>query len=667
MSEKRNPSNLGAAKDRPLDLESFKSEERFRLMVDAVLDYSMFMLDPQGFVATWNLGAQRLKGYAVDEIIGQHFSVFYPAHVIDSRLPEHELEVATAQGRFQGQGWRLRKDGSSFWANVVITALRDSDGTLLGFGNVTQDLTERQLADLAIRQSNDRTTALTLELSNSNSYLKNVLASTLVSIIATDPKGIITTFNRGAELLLGYTATEIIGKHTPALFHLADEIETRGLALSKRVGRALHGFDVFTASIGVAGCNPSEWTYVHKDGHHILVNLSLSAVQGDNGQTIGFLGVAEDVTERHRAARELATAYAQVRSVLECTSDSVITLSHDWIILYGNRKAQESLPDFKVGKIYWNCFPGLMGTPAEQHLRNAMEKRTETTYETFYTLYEQWYRGHAFPSDDGLTIFFSNITEDKNMRDQLELEQLLREKRIEALSHMAGGLAHEISHPLAIIHAKASDLKRLAEEEAQIPSTDIRGICESIVQTSDRAIKILRGLRGFARESSKDPVEMVSIDAIIDECVEMQQTRFDRHNVEVRLTYNPGIPRLLCRPVQVGQILSNLLNNAFDAIVQTNSLGRWIHLTARCTGADICVDVADSGPGIEDHFKDHLMEPFFTTKEFGLGMGVGLSLSRAIAEDHGGSLSLLKDTPHTCFRLVLPLVPYPVGKGLKQS
>src|SRR2546430_17258225 len=120
MSDSRNPSNPGAAWDKPLELEPFKSEERFRLMVDAVLDYSMFMLDPQGFVVTWNLGAQRLKGYTADEIIGQHFSVFYPAHAVVSRLPEHELEVATAQGRFQGQGWRLRKDGTSLDRKSVV-------------------------------------------------------------------------------------------------------------------------------------------------------------------------------------------------------------------------------------------------------------------------------------------------------------------------------------------------------------------------------------------------------------------------------------------------------------------------------------------------------------------------------------------------------------------
>jgi C4-dicarboxylate-specific signal transduction histidine kinase len=352
--------------------------------------------------------------------------------------------------------------------------------------------------------------------------------------------------------------------------------------------------------------------------------------------------------------RELQS-HARVNSVLECTSDSVITINHDWILLYGNRKATESLPDFEVGKSYWSCFPGWISTPAEQHLRGAIEGRTDIKFETYYAPYKRWSRIHAFPTDDGLSIFFSNITEEKNLQDKLELEQLLREKRIEALSHMAGGLAHEISNPLAIIHGRASDLRILAAVGTPVAAIDVLKACDNIVRTSDRAIKILRGLRGFAREGSQDPMLSSSISEIAEQCIELQHSRFERHDVELRLSHNSGIPDFLCREVQIGQIVTNLLNNAFDAVVQSGSAERWISLETQYAEGEIRMDVTDSGPGIEDHFKAHLMEPFFTTKEFGLGMGVGLSLSRAIAQDHGGTLTLCKDTKNTCFRLALPI------------
>jgi C4-dicarboxylate-specific signal transduction histidine kinase len=135
----------------------------------------------------------------------------------------------------------------------------------------------------------------------------------------------------------------------------------------------------------------------------------------------------------------------------------------------------------------------------------------------------------------------------------------------------------------------------------------------------------------------------------------MQEARFERHRVDLRSVLQPGMPLLLCREVQIGQILNNLLNNAFDAIVELDTPERWISIAAQQKNGAIEIDITDSGLGIDEEARQHLMEPFFTTKTRGLGMGVGLSLSRAIANEHGGTLELSQDRAHTCFRLVLPL------------
>jgi PAS domain S-box-containing protein len=129
-----------------------RSEERFRLLVDAVQDYAIFTLDTQGHISSWNTGAQRIKGYGVSEIIGKHFSVFYPEEDILSGKPSRELEIAAREGRVEDEGWRLRKDGSRFWANVIITALRDDSGRLIGYGKVTRDFTEKIKATEALRR-----------------------------------------------------------------------------------------------------------------------------------------------------------------------------------------------------------------------------------------------------------------------------------------------------------------------------------------------------------------------------------------------------------------------------------------------------------------------------------------------------------------------------------
>jgi PAS domain S-box-containing protein len=156
-----------------------RSEEKFRLLVEGVTDYAIFLLDPDGYIISWNTGAERIKGYTEDEIIGQHFSRFYPAEAIERRWPEHELEVAQAQGRFEEEGWRLKKNGSRFWANVIITALYDDEGELYGYAKVTQDLTRRrQMEDLerSGRKTSEFLAMLAHELRNPLAPIRNAIS-----------------------------------------------------------------------------------------------------------------------------------------------------------------------------------------------------------------------------------------------------------------------------------------------------------------------------------------------------------------------------------------------------------------------------------------------------------------------------------------------------------
>ncbi|MES2398453.1 MAG: PAS domain S-box protein, partial [Pseudomonadota bacterium] len=165
--------------------------DRFRLLVDAVQDYGIFMLDPSGIVMSWNLGAQRIKQYRADEVIGRHFSLFYLPDAIATDWPSEELRQAARDGRFEEEGWRLRKDGTRFWANVVITALKDENGTLTGYGKVTRDLTERRIHEEAVRESEQR---FRLLVEGVRDY----------AIFMLSPQGIIESWNGGAQLIKGY-------------------------------------------------------------------------------------------------------------------------------------------------------------------------------------------------------------------------------------------------------------------------------------------------------------------------------------------------------------------------------------------------------------------------------------------------------------------------------
>ena len=165
----------------------------YRLSIEQTREYAVFLLDTDGRILTWNAGAEAIKGYAADEIIGRHFSIFYAPEALQIGWPAHELKVATQEGRFEDEGWRIRKDGSRFWANVVITALRDDNGKLVAFSKITRDLTDRKLHEEALRQSEERFRLL-------------VDGVVDYAIYMLDPTGMVTSWNAGAHRIKGYTS-----------------------------------------------------------------------------------------------------------------------------------------------------------------------------------------------------------------------------------------------------------------------------------------------------------------------------------------------------------------------------------------------------------------------------------------------------------------------------
>src|SRR3954447_6533411 len=184
-------------------------EVHFGHLVGAVHDYAIFLLDSKGYIKSWNAGAARIKGYAAGEIIGQHFSKFYTPDALESRWPDEELRLAARDGHFEDEGWRVRKDGTQFWANVVITALYEPDGQVRGFLKITRDLTERKRSEEALRRSEER---FRLLVDGARDY----------AIFMLDPEGRVASWNSGAQRIKGYAATEIIGQHFSKFYSSED-------------------------------------------------------------------------------------------------------------------------------------------------------------------------------------------------------------------------------------------------------------------------------------------------------------------------------------------------------------------------------------------------------------------------------------------------------------
>jgi PAS domain S-box-containing protein len=296
-------------------VELRQNEDRFKLLVESVRDYAIFMLDPDGVVLTWNPGAERFKGYRADEIIGQHFSRFYLPEALECGLPAYELEVAKDTGVFEDEGWRVRKDGSLFWANVVITAVRNPQGELLGFAKVTRDLTQRRAHEEELRRSEERFRLLVEGVAE-------------YAIFMLDPNGRVSTWNVGAERIKGYRASEIIGQHF-SIFYPNDVKES---------GWPDHELQVAAEKGGFVD---NGWR-LRKNGTRFWANVTITALRDDTGHLVGYAKLTRDMTEAKRVeAIEIAnqqreemldaerSARIAAQRAIRLKDEFLATLSHE--------------------------------------------------------------------------------------------------------------------------------------------------------------------------------------------------------------------------------------------------------------------------------------------------------------------------------------------------
>jgi PAS domain S-box-containing protein len=278
---------------------AWHGQQRIRLLIDSIRDYAIVMLDPQGRIASWNSGAERLKGFRADEIIGRHFSSLYPPE--DAAKAEVAMRRVREDGRYESEGWRVRKDGSRFWANAILSEVRDASGDLVGFAKVTRDLTERRLAEEALRQSEERVRILVDSVKD-------------YAIFMLDRDGRVETWNQGAELTKGYDATEIVGKHFSIYYtpgDVADGLPQRLMARALAEGRV-----------------EQEGWRVRKDGSQFWADVVLTALRGPSGELLGFAKVTRDLTERRKLEEE-RIRLAHAEEAIRLRDEFLSLVSHE--------------------------------------------------------------------------------------------------------------------------------------------------------------------------------------------------------------------------------------------------------------------------------------------------------------------------------------------------
>ena len=300
-------------------------DERYRILVEAITDYAVYMLDSNGIVTSWNAGAQIFKGYMPSEIIGQHLSRFYTPEERDAGLPERALETAAREGKFESEGWRLRKDGSRFWVHAVIDAIRDPSGNLIGFAKITRDLTERKAAETALKLSEEQ-------------FRRLVQGVTDYAIYMLDAQGRVSSWNAGAQRIKGYAPSEIIGAHFSRFY--TDEDREKGLPE--------HALRIAAE----AGRFEKEGWRIRKDGSRFWANVVIDAIRNDSGKLIGFAKITRDITEKKQTERSLEEARDALFQTQKLEAIGQLTggIAHDFnnplmVILSSMELLRRRLPD----------------------------------------------------------------------------------------------------------------------------------------------------------------------------------------------------------------------------------------------------------------------------------------------------------------------------------
>lgn len=286
-------------------VEDFSEQQRFQLLVNSITDYAIYMLDRTGRVSTWNPGAERFKGYTADEIIGRNFSIFFTPEDQEASLPQRALKLALAEGRFEAEGWRVRKDGSRFWANAILDPILDPQGNHVGFAKITRDITAKREQEEALYESEERFRMLVQGVRDYAIYML-------------DTDGRVTNWNSGAQAIKGYSADEIVGQHFSRFY--TDEDKARGEPQ----------FALETALRD--GKYEREAWRVRKDGTPFWASVVLDPIFDESGKHIGFAKITRDITERKKAQEQLEeTRAALVQSQkLQALGELTGGIAHDF-------------------------------------------------------------------------------------------------------------------------------------------------------------------------------------------------------------------------------------------------------------------------------------------------------------------------------------------------
>ncbi len=577
--------------------------ESVQPILDSILDYAIIVLDSDGNVTGWNAGARRLKGYEAGEIVGRHFSVFYPADAAADKRPARELAIAASAGSFEDEGWRVRRDGTRFWANVVISAIRDPDGSLIGFSKVTRDLTARREIDERLRRSQER--------------LTRVVEATPNAIVMIDARGTIEMINTQAETLFGYGRAELLGRSIDLLVpdryragHPGLRGQFFGMPRSRPMGK---GRDLFA---------------LRKDGTEFPVEIGLNPIETEDGTKV--LSAIVDLTTRKKLDERF-------RQVVESTPNAIVMINASGRIEMVNAQTErlfgyprEELLDRDIEILV----PARFRTnhPGHRHsFFGAPRSRPMGVGRDLYALRKD---GTEFPveiglnpieTDSGAMVLSAIVDISDRKNRELRLQETLKEKEV-----LLAEIHHRVKNNLQIVQSLL-DLQSSGVRDPQA----LEMLKESRNRINSMALihQILYESKDFARVDF-DHVLKRLVPTLVSTYGGAPRVSVAMDTEELPLPLNAAIPAGLI----VNELVSNALKHAFAGRPRGE-----IAVTLRRSGAGAFrLSVGDDGIGFDDGF------------DIAAAPSLGLKLVGLLTEQIGGSYRLSRCDP-TRFDFDLPV------------
>ncbi|TIS46011.1 MAG: PAS domain S-box protein [Mesorhizobium sp.] len=611
------------------DAQHLSDSHRLELFIDAVADYAIYSLDADGFITSWNAGAEKIKGYAAAEILGQHFSRFFTTEDQANAVPERMLAAARADGRYEAEGWRVRKDGTRFWSNAVVQRVVDHNGELLGYAKITRDITERVVAHETLLQSERRF---------------RILVDGVVdyAIYMLDPSGMITNWNAGAERLKGYTADEIIGQHFSKFY--PREERAKGMPL-----RVLE-------TAAQDGRYEGEGWRVRKDGSRFWASTVVHPIRDDAGRLEGFAKVTRDITERRAAHEALRESERQFRLLVSGVTDyALFMLDLNGLVTSWNAGA-ERIKGYAADEIIGQHFSRFYtehdraaGLPARVLYMATREGHFETEGHRVRkdgTLFWANVVIDTIRDERGELIGFAKITRDVTDRRDAEialrqaLAQRAHAQKMDALGQLTGSIVHDFNNLLTVVDSYVRKVKKAGADP------EMKRATESVELALERGAALTRQLLAFSRKQSAHS-ELVSLAERVEAVRGMVAGSVGR-KVKLIANVGSGAWSVMVDPGELELGLVNIVFNARDAMPE----GGLITITAEnmqlssdgsaagLEGEFVALRVTDTGIGIAPDVLPQVFEPFFTTKGPENGTGLGLAQVYGFAQQSSGAVTI---------------------------